>query len=302
MIEKQYKFAFVILHYLTYEDTCNCVDSIEDHCKKFNYDIIIVDNGSNNTSGEKLVDKYKNNSKIKIIISKENIGFAKGNNLGFEYAKTNLNPDFIILANNDTMLINDYFCSEIIKEYNISNFAVLGPKIILKDNTINPIIYPNLEVAILKRQLKRYKMSLKCDKNILLYFLKRIYQHTKKILKFNKSKVNLEISTKNDVNIWHKNLLLHGCFLIFSQKYIQKFNGLNNKTFLYREEELLYKRLQDNKMLSIYNPNVIIKHNEDSATNALNKTNRKKSIFVNENRIKSTIILIDEIEGENNGK
>ena len=154
MIEKQYKFAFVILHYLTYEDTCNCVDSIEDHCKKFNYDIIIVDNGSNNTSGEKLLDKYKNNSKIKIIISKENIGFAKGNNLGFEYAKTNLNPDFIILANNDTMLINDYFCSEIIKEYNISNFAVLGPKIILKDNTINPIIYPNLEVAILKRQLK----------------------------------------------------------------------------------------------------------------------------------------------------
>lgn len=34
MIEKEYKFAFVILHYLTFKDTCSCVASIEKYCKR----------------------------------------------------------------------------------------------------------------------------------------------------------------------------------------------------------------------------------------------------------------------------
>ena len=301
MIDKNYKFVFVILHYLTYEDTCCCIASIEKYCKGFNYNIIVVDNGSNNSSGEKLTDKYKNNTNIKIIINKENLGFARGNNVGFEYAKKEFNPDFIILANNDTMLINNFFCNEIIKEFETSKFAVLGPKIKLKDNTINPIAYPNIEINTLEKQLKRYKASLWCDKNILLYSLKKTYQTMKNILKrFTNSRIQRNIPEKYDANKRHENILLHGSFLIFSKTYIEKFSGLNNKTFLYREEDLLYKRLKENKMLSVYNPRVVIRHNEDSATNALHKTTRGKSIFVNENRIKSTKILIDEIKGDNN--
>lgn len=297
-----YKFSFVILHYMTYEDTCVCVESIEKQCMNFDYHIIIVDNGSNNMSVEKLKKTYKNEPKIKIIENEKNLGFANGNNVGFRYAKKILKSDFIILANNDTLLVNNSFCNEVIKEYEKTKFAVLGPKIQLKDNTINPIAYPDIQINTLKRQLKRYEISILCDQNIFLYFTKYLYQKIKRKLNNigkNKSAEN-KISEKYNVNLHHENLLLHGCFWIFSKQYIDLFDGLDNRTFLYREEELLYKRLLDNGLKNVYNPKVVIKHNEDLATNALKKTAREKSIFVNKNRIKSTKILIEEVKGEKN--
>lgn len=228
------------------------------------------------------------------------MGFANGNNIGFKYAKNELNSDFIILANNDTLLTDSSFCSDVIKEYNISNFAALGPKIKLKDNSINPINYPDIEIDTLEKQLRRFKLSLICDKIIILYFLKNMYQSMKKL--FKKPIINKPVSEEKNVNLRHENVMLHGCFLIFSRNYINLFEGLNDKTFLYREEELLYKRLKDNNLKIVYNPNLLIIHNEDSATNAMHKTNRKKSIFVNKNRINSTKILIDEIKGKMNEK
>ena len=130
------KFTFVILHYITIDDTVKCVDSILEKCNKKNFEIVIVDNGSKNQTGEVLKEKYKCNNKIHVILSKENLGFAKGNNLGFEYAKNTLKTDFIIMLNNDVVVLQDDFCDIIEKEYETSKFAVLGPKIMLKDNSI----------------------------------------------------------------------------------------------------------------------------------------------------------------------
>ena len=123
------KFTFVILHYLTTEDTVECIDSIIKNIKYDNYNIIVVDNGSYNNSGEKLKRIYESNKSIKIILNKNNLGFAKGNNLGFNYAKYELNSDFVALINNDT-IINQYdFITNIIKSYNKYNFDILGPDI-----------------------------------------------------------------------------------------------------------------------------------------------------------------------------
>jgi len=59
----KYKFTFVVLHYITIEDTTECVDSILTNIKYDNYNIIIIDNGSPNDTGKLLADKYDSNSK-----------------------------------------------------------------------------------------------------------------------------------------------------------------------------------------------------------------------------------------------
>ena len=72
-------FCYVILHYLTAEDTINCVESIlkqNEECK-----IIIVDNASNNGSIEQIEERYKKNTSIIIIKNEKNLGFADGNNI-----------------------------------------------------------------------------------------------------------------------------------------------------------------------------------------------------------------------------
>lgn len=284
------KIGFVILHYYTQKDTISCVESIQTKMKKENYEIVIIDNGSKNESGKLLKKKYEKEDKIHVLIQKENLGFAKGNNIGFKYAKEQLKCNYIVLLNNDTCILQEEFFNLIKEEYNKSGFAVLGPKIYLLKNQINPVNLNSLSIQRIKKELRSDSLNLFFS-YIGLY---QLYTNTKKWIK-KLLKKNI-VQNLADVNTYYKNIILHGCCLIFSPIYIEKFNGLDERTFLYHEEELLFYRLQKNKMISVYNPKIEIFHAEDSATNAITVTDRKKRIFVYKNKIKSGKILYYELK------
>lgn len=284
------KIGFVILHYYTQKDTISCVESIQTKMKKENYEIVIIDNGSKNESGKLLKKKYENEDKIHVLIQKENLGFAKGNNIGFKYAKEQLKCNYIVLLNNDTCILQEEFFNLIKEEYNKSGFAVLGPKIYLLKNQINPVNLNSLSIQRIKKELRSDSLNL-----FFSYMgLYQLYTNTKKWIK-KLLKKNI-VQNLADVNTYYKNIILHGCCLIFSPIYVEKFNGLDERTFLYHEEELLFYRLQKNKMISVYNPKIEIFHAEDSATNAITVTDRKKRIFVYKNKIKSGKILYYELK------
>lgn len=287
---RDYKFVFVILHYYTIQDTKKCIESIIKNCK--DAEIVIVDNASPNGTGIELKKFYKNYLNIHVILNKTNLGFAKGNNVGFEYAKEKLNADFIIMCNNDTYLIQSDFKGKIIEEFEKSKFDVLGPKIILPNEKINLV---NLEKPDLKK-LKKQLLILEVKYIFIIIGIQKIISFFKRIfVKESRKSKEMENITES-YNKRHENIILHGCFLIFSKKYIDKFNGIDDRTFLYREEELLYIRLKNNNMISVYNPDIQIFHNEDAATNAITKSKRKKQLFIFRNLIKSTKILMKELE------
>jgi GT2 family glycosyltransferase len=60
------------------------------------------------------IEKIPSNQKIILIKNEKNDGFAKGNNVGIRFAIENLNPDFILLLNNDTVVRN-IFLDELVK-------------------------------------------------------------------------------------------------------------------------------------------------------------------------------------------
>ena len=95
-----------------------------------------------------------------------------------------------------------------------------------------------------------------------------------------------------------ENIVLHGCFLIFSPEYVSRFDGLDDRTFLYKEEQLLYLRILRNKLKTVYNPELIILHNESSATRTTNSKKRKRNILTCKNQIKSSKIVLSEIRKE----
>ncbi|MHB1108005.1 MAG: glycosyltransferase, partial [Lutibacter sp.] len=81
--------AVVVLNYVNYHETIDCVNSIlEQTYKKFN--IIIVENGSQNESFSILNGLFGNNPLIKILKNDINLGFAKGNNIGIRYVRKEL--------------------------------------------------------------------------------------------------------------------------------------------------------------------------------------------------------------------
>ena len=276
-----YKIGFLILHYISLEETIKCVESIIKRIDNQNYEIIIVDNASPNNSGVKLKEMYKEQDKIHVLINEKNLGFSGGNNIGFEFAKKNLKCDFIVMTNNDTYLVQDNFFEKILEEYEKSKFAVLGPKILLRDN----------KVYYYDGRMKTKKMVLK---TIFVFYIKLIleYLHLRKYI-FKNSKLRIE--DNKYLNKKKYDVQLHGCCLVFSPEYISKFDGIENKTFLYCEEDFLYLRLKMNNLLSVYNPEVLIFHESNVATKKSNKNERKSKIFQYKNLIKANNILLKEL-------
>ena len=90
--------SIVILNYRTFELTRDTVNSVLSYSYPFSYEIIVVDNASGDDSLIKLQDYFKD--KVKFIESKENNGFAAGNNLALRQVKS----DYVLLLNSDTVV------------------------------------------------------------------------------------------------------------------------------------------------------------------------------------------------------
>lgn len=118
----QKKIGIILVNYNGYEDTIECVKSIKKSTYR-NYKIIIVDNASPDGSGNRLNDKYLNDSDIVVILNKENAGFSEGNNIGLEYIEKE-KIDYILMLNNDTV-VEPEFLYKLIEGARETNFEGL---------------------------------------------------------------------------------------------------------------------------------------------------------------------------------
>lgn len=168
------RVSIIILNWNGWEDTIECLESLF----QINYphfDVILVDNASEDDSLEKIRDycsgilpiksaffKYNPNNKpitvseysetfrkplnnknysqkhLTLIKTHYNVGFPGGNNLGMKFALNFFDPDYILLLNNDTV-VRENFLDELVNngEKN-DDIGILGPKIYFYDkpNTI----------------------------------------------------------------------------------------------------------------------------------------------------------------------
>ncbi len=93
------ELSIVILNYNVKELLLNCLESIfQSKGKLDSWQVIVVDNASNDGSVEVVKSKYP---QVELIANKENLGFAAGNNVGVKYTEAPivlfLNPDTVIV-------------------------------------------------------------------------------------------------------------------------------------------------------------------------------------------------------------
>src|SRR5690349_16694034 len=111
-------------------------------------EIVVVDSGSeDDTVG--VLKKYQN--KIKIIESKQNIGYGKGNNLGAKEAK----GDYILILNPDIKVIDSAIAKllDFIKQHPAA--GIVAPKLIQPDGKTQPSVrkLPTISRAIFEYYL-----------------------------------------------------------------------------------------------------------------------------------------------------
>lgn len=96
--------SIIIVSYNTKETTVSCIESVYKHTKSINFEVIVVDNFSNDGSLRALMKLAKNYSNLKVIGNQENLGFAGANNQGIGVAK----GKYILLLNSDTLFENSF--------------------------------------------------------------------------------------------------------------------------------------------------------------------------------------------------
>lgn len=261
------RLVYVILHYLAGEDTIECANSIlkSSQYSKHKTDIVIIDNGSPNNSLKRIKDAFLDNPHVKVIHSKENLGFSKGNNMGFSYAKSELNADFIVMLNNDTLITQSNFNDIIVEKFKKYSYSVLGPDILTADGFHqNPGNKQNWGSVELRKYRLKKRIRLILSYLGLDALINRIIESSKDIY--------LKEKQIGDI----KDTVLHGACLIFSPLYIQKFEGLYPETFLYWEEDILKLQADYNDFLMMYTSDLSIFHKEDISTNMMEGSKGKK--------------------------
>tara|TARA_B110000971_G_scaffold31053_1_gene28399 strand:+ start:157 stop:996 length:840 start_codon:yes stop_codon:yes gene_type:complete len=121
------QITIVITSYKSDEKIVKCLKSINNQCKT-----IIVENSKNMLFKEKI---EKNFTTTECLIAGENLGYAKGNNLGLSKVKTK----YALILNPDAELENNTLDNFFNTANKIKNFAIIGPAIQDEKNIKNNV-------------------------------------------------------------------------------------------------------------------------------------------------------------------
>lgn len=91
--------SVIIVNYNTLSMTKECIDSVYERTSGLEFEVILVDNGSQDGSKE----YFEKDCRICYVYSDENLGFGRANSLGYEQST----GEYVFLLNSDTLLLNN---------------------------------------------------------------------------------------------------------------------------------------------------------------------------------------------------
>lgn len=230
--------SVIVLNYFGENVILNTIKSLlRLNYPKDGFEIIIVDNNSQDKSRIILEKFAEGRKKIKLIFLNKNLGFSKGNNVGIKAAK----GDYVALLNNDCVVDRDWL-SELVKtaEYDKKIFAVNSKiKLYPRFLTFKISSHPSLvieECSILKSYLCSFnpnqKIKIPGEATAEGYFYKIPYDP------LNDKEIEILFSctklTQNDRNIFVQGLP-KSTYWVLKEK-------INDKDFIYRVRINLTKK------------------------------------------------------------
>lgn len=114
------------------KDLLTCVASILTKSSYKNYEIIIVENNSEEDETEQYYEMLSQMDKVKIIRYEGEFNYSSINNYGRKYAK----GEYILLLNNDTEVISHDWIEELLMYAQREDVGAVGAKLLYEDDTI----------------------------------------------------------------------------------------------------------------------------------------------------------------------
>lgn len=200
--------SIVIINYNTSALTIKCIESLYQYNNGFEYEIILVDNASIECDANLFKEKFPN---IKLIKSKENLGFAGGNNLGISHAI----GEYILLLNSDTELIENSIKTSLDFYKSQKDIGALSCKLIFPDGKYQSVAqrFPSIKYKLIELfRIQKFMSKQKAGKLLLGSF----FDHNETV----------EVDW-----VW-------GAFFMFKKSLLNELpsNKLNDEYFMYWED------------------------------------------------------------------
>lgn len=255
------KLSIIIVNYNTYILTKQTIDSVLEKKLPFKYEIMLVDNASQDDSMVKLQEDYKGiitEGLLNITLNDTNLGFAKANNIGMRKSK----GEYILLLNSDTYVVEDCLqkCMQYIERYNTEaaiqgedecKIGALGCKVILPDGTLDHAC----------------KRGFPTPRASFYYFLK--------LHKRDKVKYGLYDALHLDENEVGEVDCLMGAFMLMPRHVLNQVGLLDEDFFMYGEDIDLCYRIKEGGYKIMYYPEASIIHYKGGSS----KKRRTKVIY-----------------------
>lgn len=250
------KLSIIIVNYNTYSLTKQTIDSVLEKKLPFEYEIMLVDNASKDNSMALLQADYKEiieQGLVKVILNEDNLGFAKGNNIGIRKSS----GEYILLLNSDTYVVEDClekslrYMEEDLKRGEGQPVGALGCKIVLPDGTLDHAC----------------KRGFPTPKASLYYFLK--------LHKRDKVKYGLYDAMHLDEDETGEVDCLMGAFMLMPRRVLDQVGLLDEDFFMYGEDIDLCYRIKEGGYKIIYYPEARIIHYKGGSS----KKRRTKVIY-----------------------
>jgi len=182
---------------------------LQDYPKNL-YEVMVVDNGSTDDSVDYI---EKNFPEVKIVKSKKNLGFGRGNNLGMKHAS----GDLFLLVNNDTILMEDTL-SSLVDLFNKKKGKVgaVAAKLVLIDSylpvTIEEAFFSGFTTPEIAEALNPYPFIIPHDSGSL--FKERVFIPINSELKCGINfKLRIKPFRRNDFKVYMGNDLIFKGYL-----------------------------------------------------------------------------------------
>lgn len=225
--------SIIIVNYNTSALILQCLKSVYEKTHGIDFEIIIVDNASPNDDPTVITTQF---SSVRIVQSKENIGFGKANNLGARYA----DGKYLFLLNPDTYLVNNaiYELFSYLEKH--SDVAIVGGNLYSEDmqpNISYECSYPGCWLEI-NNLLMNIPNRLRYGKNYSFNY------------------------TSHPLNVSY----VVGADLMIRVSSFNLVNGFDSQFFMYAEEVDLCYRIKKNGGKIVSLPTAKIVHLEGKAS------------------------------------
>jgi GT2 family glycosyltransferase len=125
------KISIIIPIFNQKKYTQACLESVFKYSLIYGYEVIVVDNGSTDGSGDYLAE-LENVGKVVVIRNVKNLGFAKACNQGAKMAK----GEYLLFLNNDTV-VTDKWLDILVEELDADKtIGIAGSKLLYPDGTV----------------------------------------------------------------------------------------------------------------------------------------------------------------------